>query len=151
MVRIRRIKGEVKLKRERLKLKMGKMSSKDIDIRLELIKTLIPIGLDYVNKVLQEEVEQLAGKRYKRDIKNGYDRWGYQGGSVYLNGQKVPISYPRVRDTKNNKEIKLKTYTKLQDRVEMEEVLLRRIINGISCRRYCESIGMIPEAFGMSS
>ena len=151
MVRIRRIKGEVKLKRERLKLKMGKMSSKDIDIRLELIKTLIPIGLDYVNKVLQEEVEQLAGKRYKRDIKNGYDRWGYQGGSIYLNGQKVPISYPRVRDTKNNKEIKLKTYTKLQDRVEMEEALLRRIINGISCRRYCESIGMIPEAFGMSS
>ena len=36
------------------------------DTRVELIQALIPIGLEAVKDVLQQEVCQLAGERYSR-------------------------------------------------------------------------------------
>ncbi len=38
----------------------------EVDTRVELIQALIPIGLEAVNEVLQQEVCQLAGERYSR-------------------------------------------------------------------------------------
>jgi hypothetical protein len=56
----------------------------EVDVKAELIQMLIPIGLLHVKRLLEEEVRQLAGERYKRGGLPGYDRWGKQGGSVYL-------------------------------------------------------------------
>jgi putative transposase len=152
MRRIEFIGKDVKSKRASIKRKMKEYSSfMDFDIKLELIKSLLPLGLLHVNEILQEEVEQLAGKRYKRDDNSDYDRWGSQGGSIYLGGQKIPINYPRVRDTKNKREVRLRSYEELQQAREVDELLLRRILNGISCRRYTECVQKIPEAFGMSA
>ena len=39
----------------------------ELDTRVELIQALIPIGLEAVNEVLQQEVCQLAGERYRRE------------------------------------------------------------------------------------
>ena len=109
MRRIKFLKGEVKSKRERLKERVTRSySSDDIDVKFELIKSLIPVGLDYVNKLLQEGVERLAGKRYSRDTDSEYDRWAYQCGSIYLGGQKVP-------KTKEKQEV---YKTKLQEAYE---------------------------------
>ena len=62
----------------------------DLDIKVELIQMLIPLALERVNELLQEEVTALAGRRYGRDA-TPY-RWGKQRGSVYLGEQKVPIA-----------------------------------------------------------
>ena len=151
MSRIRLTGKDVKSKRARLKeLTEDFSSSEDFDLKCELIKSLIPVGLEYVNSVLQEEVEQLAGKKYKRGGNPDYDRWGYQGGSVYLSDQKVPIEYPRVRDTRNNREVELKNYRNLQKPGEVKEHLLQKVLHGLSCRRYSECSELVPETFGMS-
>jgi hypothetical protein len=47
-----------------------------VDVKAELIQALIPIGLWHVKELLQEEVKQIAGQRYKRSGLPGYDRWG---------------------------------------------------------------------------
>lgn len=151
MSRIRLTGKDVKSKRRRVKELIEDFSSgKDFDLKCELIKSLIPVGLKYVNSVLQEEVELLAGNKYKRGGNPDYDRWGYQGGSVYLSDQKLPIDYPRVRDTRNNKEVELKSYRILQEPGEVDEHLLLKVLHGISCRRYSECSELIPETFGMS-
>ena len=63
----------------------------ELNTRVELIQALIPIGLEAVNELLQQEVCQLAGERYRRaGGVPGYARWGSQRGSVYLGDQKVP-------------------------------------------------------------
>lgn len=67
----------------------------NIDMQVELIQLLVPIGILYVRKILENEVTQLVGERYRRS--SDYYRWGKQGGSVYLTDQKVPIDVPRVR------------------------------------------------------
>ncbi len=38
----------------------------EIDARAELIQALIPIGLEAVNELLQQEVVSLVGARYSR-------------------------------------------------------------------------------------
>ncbi len=52
-----------------------------IDARAELIQALIPIGLEAVNELLQQEVVSLVGARYSRGGGEGdYARWGRQRG-----------------------------------------------------------------------
>jgi putative transposase len=126
------------------------LETMDVDVKAELIQMLIPIGLLHVKKLLEEEVRQLAGEQYKRSGLPGYDRWGKQGGSVYLLDQKLPIMVPRVRDQRESKEIRLRSYEQLQEPRDRDEGVLRRILHGLSCRSYEECTAVVPEAFGMS-
>mgnify|MGYP006269921299 FL=1 len=119
-------------------------------MKAELIQMLIPSGLLHVKRLLEEEVRELAGERYKRDGLEGHDRWGEQGGSVYRLDQKLPIMVPRVRDQRESKEIRLRSYERLQEPRDRDEGVLRRILRGLSCRSYEECTVAVPEAFGMS-
>ena len=38
----------------------------DMDVRVEMIQALIPLGLEAVHEVLQGAVSELAGPRYQR-------------------------------------------------------------------------------------
>ncbi len=59
--------------------------AEQIDSRVELIQALIPLGLDTVNDLLQQEVKALTGERYQRGGRPvGRVRWGRQRGSLYL-------------------------------------------------------------------
>ena len=95
----------------------------NIDTRVALIQALIPIGLQYVNELLQQEVEQLVGARYSRrkDKERDNYRWGQQRGSVYLGEQKVQVDVPRVRNLQTGNEVKLTSYKKLQTPTELDE------------------------------
>ncbi len=122
----------------------------ELDTRLEMIRALIPLGLAEIYAVLDEEVRQLAGERYvrKQEAESGR-RHGSNPGSVRLGGQRVPIRVPRVRG--ENGETPLISYKKLQGSGEPDEVLLKRVLYGISCRDYEEAAEAIPGAIGLSS
>jgi putative transposase len=126
------------------------MNEMAIDVKAELIQALIPIGLWHIKELLEEEVRQIAGERYRRSGLPGYDRWGKQGGSVYLLDQKLPMMVPRVRDQGEGKEVRLRSYEQLQEPRGRDEGVLRRILHGLSCRSYEECAVVVPEAFGMS-
>jgi transposase-like protein len=123
----------------------------DIDVKAALIGELIPLGLMHVNEMLQEEVRELAGGRYKREGLVGHDRWGSQRGSVYIGEQRVPIRVPRVRNTIDQKEVPLRRYGMLQSPgPEVEDRLLKRVLHGLSCGSYGDCSGAIPEALSLS-
>ena len=83
----------------------------EIDARAELIQALIPIGLEAVNELLQQEVVSLVGARYSRGGGQGdYARWGRQQGSVYLGDHKLAVTVPRVRDFHRGQEVPLASY-----------------------------------------
>ena len=63
----------------------------------------------------------------------------------------MPIKYPRVRDRKAGREAGLESYRKLQSSVDMHEDVLRRLLHGLSCRRYRECCEIVPEVFGLSA
>ncbi len=124
----------------------------ELDTRVELIQALIPIGLEAVNELLQQEVCQLAGERYSREGGvPGYARWGSQRGSVYLADQKVAIPVPRVRDTRRGQEVPMSAYQALQDPRRAEDASLRKVLKGLSCRDYEPCVDAVSETFGLSS
>ena len=139
MKKILRIGKGVKVRRARVKeICELPFNALDVDIKTELIQALIPIGLWHVKEVLEQEVKQLAGERYQRGGLPGHDRWGKQGGSVYLGDQKLPIEVPRVRDQRERKEVPLRSYERLQEPRSGDEGVLKRILHGLSCRSYEE-------------
>ena len=91
----------------------------EVNVRVEMIQSLIPIALEAVADLLSHELDELAGPRYARKA-SSVRRWGRQGGSVYLGGQRIPISVPRARDTAANRELSLTTYKALQSPKEVD-------------------------------
>ena len=151
MKTILRIGRGVKVRRARVKEICDlPLKTMDIDVKTELIQALIPLGLWHLKEVLEQEVTALAGERYKRQGITGYDRWGKQWGSVYLRDQKLPILVPRVRNQQEDKEIRLRSYERLQEPRNGDEGVLKRILHGLSCRSYEACAEAVPEAFGLS-
>ena len=151
MKTILRIGRGVKVRRARVKEICDlPLKTMDIDVKTELIQALIPLGLWHLKEVLEQEVTALAGERYKRQGITGYDRWGKQWGSVYLRDQKLPILVPRVRNQQEDKEIRLRSYERLQEPRNGDEGVLKRILHGLSCRSYEVCAEAVPEAFGLS-
>lgn len=108
-----------------------------LDSRVEMIQALLPLALEAVNQLLQQEVTALAGQRYRHASgQPGHARWGRQPGSVYLADQKVAIDVPRVRDLCHDLEVPLRTYQGLRRPRRAEEAALRKILKGLSCRSY---------------
>jgi transposase-like protein len=123
-----------------------------LDSRVELIQALIPLGLEAVQELLQQEVTALAGARYQRGGGvPGYGRWGSQPGSVYLADQKVAVTVPRVRDVRREQEVPLTTYQSLRQPRRAEEAALRKILKGLSCRSYEACVEPVAETFGLTA
>jgi transposase-like protein len=122
----------------------------DLDSRIALIQALIPLGLAAVHDALQEGVTELAGPRYARGAGlPGHVRWSCERGSVYLLDQKVPVTYQRVRDQIAGRDVPLPVYHALQQPQQMDEALFRRVLHGLSCRRYEECARLVPQTFGL--
>ena len=67
----------------------------EVDAKVELIRSLVPLGLMHIEELLDEEVTALAGERYARkDPSVGGRRHGSNPGTVGLAGQRVPIRVP---------------------------------------------------------
>lgn len=135
-----------KREKDRVEAEVGEGDG--IDSHLSIIQMLIPLGLKAVEEALQRDVARLAGARYSGGD-SAVRRWGYNGGSVYLGKQKVPLKIPRVRDVVEGREIPLPSYEVLRDPRRIEDSALALVINGISQRKYENAATLIPETFGI--
>ncbi len=122
----------------------------EVDAKVELIRSLVPLGLMHVEELLDQEVVTLAGERYARKAAAiGGRRHGSNPGTVGLAGQRVPIRVPRIRGVAGS-EIPLRSYAALHGDRAVNDLLLRRVLYGISCRNYEAAAEAIPGAIGLS-
>ena len=142
----RNAKGKAK-EREKVTLSALKEAG-DLDIRVNLIQSLIPLGLKAVEEELQQEVLSLAGGRYERG--SALSRWGSNPGSVYLGDQKVRVTVPRVRNRFTQEEVRLESYQALQNPSTINDLALNRVLYGLSTRKYEKAALSVPETFGVS-
>ena len=121
-----------------------------LDAKVELIRSLVPLGLMHVEELLDEELTALAGERYARKAASvGGRRHGSNPGTVGLAGQRVPIRVPRIRHVAGS-EIPLRSYEALHGDRAVNDLLLTRVLYGISCRNYEAAAEAIPGAIGLS-
>ena len=90
----------------------------------------------------------MSGRPIKRTLRGR--RHGSNPGTVRLAGQRVPIRVPRVRSVAGG-EIPLRSYEAAREDGQVNDVLLKRVIYGISCRNYEAAAESVPGAIGLSS
>ena len=123
----------------------------DVDAKVERIRALVPLGLMHVQELLDDEVTALAGARHARKEPGVQGRrHGSNPGTVRLAGQRVPMRVPRVRSVAGG-EIPLRAYAAARGDGQVHDVLLKRVLYGISCRNYEAAAESVPGAIGLSS
>lgn len=122
-----------------------------MDTKLQLLKHHADIARLLAEEILEEEVEALAGERHSRDRPCGKHlrRWGYNPGSVRVDGEKVPIEIPRLRDKNTEEEHTLESYQAMKE-AEVGEELTDSILLGLSKGDYGRVASQFVDGFGLS-
>lgn len=148
------VKGKKKRVLERVEiLTPEEYGGMPLEAKVEVIQSLIRLGMMHVQEELSQEVEKLAGRVRERE-EGGKERvrYGSNPGSVKIGGQRIGIRVPRVRDQKKGLEIPLESYRAFRQQPgEVEEKVLRKVLYGISCRNYELAADSVPGAIGLSS
>ena len=121
-----------------------------LDTKLRLIQHHARMARLLAEEILEEEVASLAGEAHSRKEEgNSLRRWGSNPGSIRIDGEKVPIDVPRVRDTDAGKERPLESYQEMK-RSKVDEDLIRAILLGLSQGDYQQVASQFVDGFGLS-
>ena len=101
-----------------------------------LLALSVEVGLGVLRELLEQEVDVLVGPKGKWNPDRTAVRHGYEDGEVTLGGRRVPVERPRVRTADGESEVPLESYEHFADRDRLEEVVLERMLAGVSTRRY---------------
>lgn len=105
-------------------------------------------GLQLVSLLIQQEVEQLAGPRNQKNPQRAGYRWGQEEGWCRIDGQKVPLNRPRIRDPRK-REIRLGSYLSFQQQPAHGPQLWQELMRGLSTRSYGPTVRKFAEAYGI--
>jgi putative transposase len=106
------------------------------------------VGKIFIESVMQAEVEQLAGKRSQPNPQRNIYRWGVEDGYCVIDGQRVPIKRPRLRN-RTKKEVPLGSYEMFQRSSLLGETVWQKIMLGLTMRSYKEVVQQFAEAYGL--
>jgi transposase-like protein len=98
--------------------------------------------------LIEDEVEDLAGVRYRHDPDREATRWGTEEGHVVLGGRKIPIRRPRVRGV-DGRERELERYRLFQADGRLQQAVGRHILAGVSTRDYERTLDDFCEGYGI--
>ncbi len=118
-------------------------------IREEIYQSMRCAVLDTVYGIFQEELETVCGKSWSRKDTDQPRRGGSEKGSVYFEGKRVPVTYPRVVDESGSHA--LEAYHAMRDFDLFSEEIQQGLIKGLSTRDYSQVVGKMAEGTGISS
>jgi transposase-like protein len=119
--------------------KLEEMASKG------LLSLSIQLGIKALQIMVEDEVTSCAGEKGKHSKSRTAYRHGYEKSSVTLGGQKILVEKPRVRSKCGDKELPIETLTQFQEEDILNNAVLKRIINGVSVRKYKQTLDELPE------
>lgn len=101
-----------------------------------LLALAVTTGLSVLGELLEQEATAIVGERGKHKSDRSAYRHGQANGSVALGGRLVSVDRPRVRAADGSGEIALCTYERFRDEDPFTEVIMQRMLAGVSSRRY---------------
>jgi putative transposase len=125
------------------------MSELLFDVAKSIEQTASEAGLLMMKALIDEEVEQLAGERYRHDPARKAIRWGNDEGHVIFAGRKVAIDKPRVRSKDDNQEICLSRWNAFAHPYRMQQAVSERILRRVSCRDYAGVLDDLCDGYGI--
>ncbi len=97
-------------------------------------------GVLLAQLLLNAEVLEVVGTRSERNPDRDCVRWGEQDGSVFVLEQKIPIKKARVRTKGGKSEVKLETYSELNNKKFLNEQAAAKLLSGVSTRRFPKTL-----------
>jgi putative transposase len=125
------------------------MSEALFDVAKTIEQTASKAGLLLMKSLIDEEVEQIAGDRYRHNTGRCAVRWGKEEGHVIFAGRKVAMEKPRVRSSDGNDELPLRRWNAFSHPVRMESSVADRILRRVSCRDYAGVIDDVCDGYGI--
>ena len=119
-----------------------RMGKQGFDVLINELGGMMAETIMYIDR------EEISGLDYRPSLPDVY-KWASQAGSVYIGDQKIPVQRPRLRGPQG--EIALQSYQKLRERDVFSEELLHKVLRGISCQKYAETVVEAAKAFGVSA
>src|SRR5215207_5444056 len=119
-----------------------------------LMALSVGVGLGVLHELMEAEVDEVVGPKGVHDPDRTAVRHGHQGGEVTLGGRRVPVRRPRARTADGSGEIELGTYGHFAARDQLADVMLERMLAGVSTRRYArtgEPVGSDVEGIARST
>jgi putative transposase len=106
------------------------------------------VGKIFIESVMETEVEQLAGRRSEPNPSRTTYRWGSEDGFCIIDGQRVPITRPRLR-SRTKREVPLGSYEMFQRASLLGDTVWQKIMLGLTMRSYKEVVQQFSEAYGL--
>lgn len=106
-------------------------------------------GLLIMREVMDAEVTSLSGPKGKHDSAREIFRWGQQAGYAVLNGSKVQLEHPRVRN-RHGHEVPLHSYDRFQSPPRRRQSIVKKLVHGISTRKYEKAVEEFTDGYGIS-
>jgi putative transposase len=104
-----------------------------------LLAMSVGVGLGVLCELLEAEVDEVVGPKGKHIPDRAAVRHGHEDGEVTLGGRRVPVSRPRARSADGEQEVELATYAHFSARDRLTDVMLERMLAGVSTRRYARA------------
>jgi transposase-like protein len=101
-----------------------------------LLALSVEVGLGVLRELLEQELDELVGPKGKWNPERTAVRHGHEDGEVTLGGRRVSVKRPRARTVDGESEVPLATYDHFASRDQLEEVVLERMLAGVSTRQY---------------
>jgi putative transposase len=104
-----------------------------------LLALSVGVGLGVLHELMEAEVDEVVGAKGRHISDRAAVRHGHEGGEVTLGGRRVPVSRPRARTADGQHEVELQTYAHFAARDRLSDVMLERMLAGVSTRRYART------------
>ena len=128
---------------------LEELQEKPWEVKLALLQHHLELARIFVGELLEEEVEQKAGKRYSHDDRQ-YSRWGTNPGSVRIGEEKVSIEVPRMIDTDTEETCSPERYFQMKELPPMTGKMQEAILLGLSQGDYERVASSFAGGFGLS-
>jgi putative transposase len=104
-----------------------------------LLALSVGVGLGVLHELMEAELDEVVGPKGKHDPERTAVRHGRDRGEVTLGGRRVPVGRPRARTAGGEHEVGLDTYAHFAARDRLTDVMLERMLAGVSTRRYART------------
>jgi transposase-like protein len=125
------------------------MSEMLFEVAGAIEQTASEVGLRMMKALIDEEVEQLTGDRYRHQPQRQAIRWGKEEGHVIFAGRKVAMEKPRVRSKDSSDELSLRRWDAFAHPRRMEQAVHNKILRRVSCRDYSGAIDDMCDGYGI--
>lgn len=133
-----------KCKNQRIKKQAGNIedakNGANKEVENSLLEKVISLGIESYLEIIEDEITDICGKRYKHITGKKFTRWSTTNTPVILGGRKISVRHTRVRNIKENYEKEISLVSQYKNKELLSGRQMEQMIIGVSTRKYKRSL-----------